>query len=89
MAPFARLPVDGLRAGLRYDGTDVAVLAGLVAGGQGLAVLPGPLVASCPGLAGVPVGAPRLVHRVELLRLPAAVADEPAERLAALLGAAA
>ena len=40
-----------------------------------------------PGLAGVPIGAPRLVHRVELLRLPAAVADEPAERLAALLGA--
>jgi ABC-type branched-subunit amino acid transport system permease subunit len=39
------------------------------------------------GLAGVPVGAPRLVHRVELLRLPAAVADEPAERLAALLSA--
>jgi len=88
VAPFARLPVDGLRAGLRYDGTDVAVLAGLVAGGHGLAMLPGPLVASYPGLAGVPVGAPRLVHRVELLRLPAAVADEPAERLAALLSAA-
>ena len=87
VAPFARLPVDGLRAGLRYDGADAAVLAGLVAGGHGLAVLPGPLVAAHPGLAGVPVGAPRLVHRVELLRLPAAVADEPAERLAALLSA--
>jgi len=87
VAPFTRLPIDGLRAGLRYDGADVAVLAGLVAGGHGLAVLPLPLVASHPGLAGVPVGAPRLVHRVELLRLET-VADDPAERLAALLSAA-
>jgi DNA-binding transcriptional LysR family regulator len=88
VAPFARLPVDGMRAGLRYDGADAAVLAGLVAGGHGLAVLPGPLVASHTGLASLPIGTPRLVHRVELLRLPAAVADEPAERLAALLSAA-
>ncbi|MFF5292497.1 LysR family transcriptional regulator [Paractinoplanes globisporus] len=87
VAPFTRLPIDGLRAGLRYDGADASVLAGLVAGGHGLAVLPLPLVASHPGLAGVPVGAPRLVHRVELLRLET-VADDPAERLAALLSAA-
>jgi hypothetical protein len=45
------------------------------------------LVETHGGLAGVPVGAPRLVHRVELLRLPASDADEPAERLAALLSA--
>ncbi|WP_433377338.1 LysR family transcriptional regulator [Actinoplanes sp. CA-142083] len=88
VAPFDRLPVDGLRAGLRYDGTDAAVLAGLVAGGHGLAVLPLPLISAHPSLAGVPLGRPRLVHRVELLRLPAVVADEPAERLAALLSAA-
>jgi DNA-binding transcriptional LysR family regulator len=85
IAPFERLPVDGLRAGLRYDGADVTVLAGLVAAGHGLAVLPGPIVAGHPGLTGIPV--PRLVHRVELLRLPADV-DEPAERLARLLTAA-
>ncbi|HEX5205419.1 LysR family transcriptional regulator [Paractinoplanes rhizophilus] len=87
VAPFARLPVDGLRAGVRYDGTDAAVLAGLVAGGHGLAVLPLPLVSAHPGLTGVPVGTPRLVHRVELLRLPAVAPDEPAERLAHLLTA--
>jgi DNA-binding transcriptional LysR family regulator len=87
VAPFARLPVDGLRAGLRYDGADAAVLTGLVAGGHGLAVLPSPLVAAHPGLAGVPVGTPRLVHRVELVRLET-VGEEAAERLAALLSAA-
>jgi DNA-binding transcriptional LysR family regulator len=69
VAPFGRLPVDGLRAGLRYDGADTAVLAGLVAAGHGLAVLPVPLVSSHPGLGGVPICAPtRLVHRVELIR---------------------
>ncbi|WP_433302556.1 LysR family transcriptional regulator [Actinoplanes sp. CA-030573] len=83
VTPFARLPVDGLRAGLRYDGADVGVLTGLVAGGHGLAVLPEPVVAREAGLAGIRV--PRLVHRVELLRLPAATPDEPAERLSKLL----
>jgi DNA-binding transcriptional LysR family regulator len=89
VAPFDRLPVDGLRAGLRYDGSDVAVFAGLVAAGHGLALLPSPVVASHPALTAVPVGTPRLVHRVEMLRLPAASADEPAERLAGLLNTAA
>ena len=83
VAPFGRLPVDGLRAGLRYDGADVAVLAGLVAAGHGLVVLPQPVATAHPGLVGVAV--PRLVHRVELLRLPALTPDEPAERLAAHL----
>ncbi|GAA2627819.1 LysR family transcriptional regulator [Paractinoplanes durhamensis] len=84
VAPFARLPVDGLRAGLRYDGGDTAVLAGLVAAGHGLAVLPAPLVAAHDGLTGVPLA--RLVHRVELLSLR----DEegPAARLRELLSAA-
>jgi DNA-binding transcriptional LysR family regulator len=85
VAPFGRLPVDGLRAGLRYDGGDSAVLAGLVAAGHGLAVLPEPLVSAHDGLAGVPV--PRLVHRVELLSLRDD--DGPAARLReVLLGAA-
>ncbi|MBG0563429.1 LysR family transcriptional regulator [Actinoplanes aureus] len=85
VAPFSRLPVDGLRAGLRYEGADVTVLTGLVAAGHGLIVLPAPLVERRPGLTGVPIAAPRLVHRVELLRTPND--EEPAGRLAALLGA--
>ncbi|MGX6604220.1 LysR family transcriptional regulator [Micromonosporaceae bacterium Da 78-11] len=84
VTPFGRLPVDGLRAGLRYEGADVAVLTGLVAAGHGLAVLPEPVVAAHPDLVGVPVGAPRLVHRVELVRRTDD-GSEPADRLAALL----
>ncbi|MEU4236644.1 LysR family transcriptional regulator [Actinoplanes sp. NPDC026619] len=84
IAPFTRLPADGLRASLRYDGGDAAVLAGLVAAGHGLAVLPAPLVAAHDGLAGVPLA--RLVHRVELLFLRDD--DGPAARLRELLSAA-
>ncbi|MEV4349882.1 LysR family transcriptional regulator [Actinoplanes sp. NPDC049596] len=89
VAPFARLPVDGPRPGLRYDGADVAVLAGLVAAGHGVAVLPSEVVGAHEGLAAVPITAPRLVHRVELLRIPDQVAGgEAAGRLAVLLGGA-
>jgi DNA-binding transcriptional LysR family regulator len=84
IAPFTRLPIDGLRASLRYDGCDATVLAGLVAAGHGLAVLPEPLVAAHAGLTGVPVD--RLVHRVELLSLRDD--DGPAARLSAMLSAA-
>ncbi|GLW32477.1 LysR family transcriptional regulator [Actinoplanes regularis] len=88
VAPLHRLPLDGLRAGLHYDGAEVTVLTGLVAAGHGLAVLPEWLVTGAAGLAAVPLGVPRLVHRVELLRAPAADdPDEPASRLAALLTA--
>ncbi|WP_436522098.1 LysR family transcriptional regulator [Actinoplanes sp. HUAS TT8] len=86
VAPFQRLPVDGLRAGLRYEGAESTVLTGLIAAGHGLAVLPEWLVAGRADLVAVRLGAPRLVHRVELLRAPGA--DDPAEpasRLAALL----
>ncbi|GAA4976773.1 LysR family transcriptional regulator [Actinoplanes utahensis] len=79
VAPRARLPVDGLRAGMRYDGGDVTVLIGLAEAGQGLTVLPAGLVAARPGLAGVPITAPRLVHRIELLR-----PEDPGEPAAAL-----
>ncbi|GIF11858.1 LysR family transcriptional regulator [Actinoplanes teichomyceticus] len=86
VAPLDRLPVDGLRAGLHYDGAEVTVLTGLVAAGHGLALLPAPLLAGRADLVAVPIGAPRLVHRVELLRAPAAAdPTEPAARLAALL----
>lgn len=40
VAPLSRVPVDGLRAGMHYDGTDVTVLLGLIAAGHGLALLP-------------------------------------------------
>jgi DNA-binding transcriptional LysR family regulator len=86
VAPFRRLPVDGLRAGLRYDGTEVTVLTGLIAAGHGLAVLPERLFPGLAGLAAVPIGVPRLVHRVELLRAPATAGQaEPAGSLSALL----
>lgn len=85
VTPLVHLPVDGLRAGLRYDGTDVRILLGLIAAGHGLAVLPTTLLtratAKPAGLRGVPV--PRLVHRVELLTTSGA--DEPAIRLSELL----
>ncbi|WP_092546933.1 LysR family transcriptional regulator [Actinoplanes derwentensis] len=83
VTPLSRLPVDGLRSGLRYEGSDVTVLTGLIAAGHGLALLPTGVVLQQgrTGLSGVPV--PRLVHRVELLR--AAGADGPATRLSELL----
>ncbi|WP_327005155.1 LysR family transcriptional regulator [Dactylosporangium sp. NBC_01737] len=55
----------GFRAGLRYPGTDTGGLLALVAAGAGLALLPAPL--SHPGVMGVEVTQPRLVHRVELV----------------------
>jgi hypothetical protein len=69
---------EGFRAALRYDGLDVTGLLALVAAGQGLALLPA-RVAS-----GVPLAAPRLLHRTELLHggdpLPASlrIADDRA-----------
>ncbi|BEL09070.1 LysR family transcriptional regulator [Actinoplanes sichuanensis] len=75
VSPLTNLPVDGPRAGLRYEGADVAVLIGLVEAGHGLTVLPASVAD------GVPL--PRMVHRVELLTTPGAGA--PAARLSALL----
>ncbi|MFC4064170.1 LysR family transcriptional regulator [Actinoplanes subglobosus] len=78
VSPLTNLPVDGLRAGLRYEGADVAVLLGLVEAGHGLAVLPASVAGG--------VALPRLVHRVELLTTPGAGA--PALRLSRLLTSA-
>lgn len=69
--------LDGFRVGLRYDGCDVRALLALVAAGHGLALLPAALT---PGL---PLAAPRLVHRVELLH--GALPPGPAADLAAAL----
>ncbi|MFR9776207.1 LysR family transcriptional regulator [Micromonospora sp. MS34] len=73
--------VDGFPAATRYDGTDVAGLLAAVAAGHGLAVLPAGPVHDHPGLAGVALVTPRLVHRVELVR-PAG-GDRPIERIGA------
>jgi hypothetical protein len=59
LAVLAR--AEGFRPALRYDGLDVGGLLALVAGGQGLALLPAGVAS------GVPLAAPALVHRTELL----------------------
>ncbi|GAB3823805.1 LysR family transcriptional regulator [Dactylosporangium cerinum] len=73
-APDAATPLPQLRAlahsggfrdGFCYPGTDTGGLLALVAAGAGLALLPGPV--THPGVAGVAVTLPRLVHRVELV----------------------
>ncbi|GAA1627597.1 LysR family transcriptional regulator [Actinoplanes couchii] len=89
VTPLSRLPIDGPRAGLRYDGTDVTVLTGLIGSGHGLALLPTRIPENTKAqksdlpVRGIPV--PRLVHRVELLR--AAGSEGPAARLSDLLEA--
>ncbi|MEE6264027.1 LysR family transcriptional regulator [Plantactinospora sonchi] len=59
---------DGPRPTLRYDGIDLWHLLALVAAGHGLAVLPSSAVPAFAGVAMVPLTAPRLVHRTELLQ---------------------
>ncbi|MFI5909155.1 LysR family transcriptional regulator [Dactylosporangium sp. NPDC051541] len=56
---------EGFRNGLAYPGTDAAVFWALIAAGAGLALVPEP--ALTPGLRGVPVTEPRLVHRTDLV----------------------
>ncbi|MCD2463687.1 MULTISPECIES: LysR family transcriptional regulator [unclassified Streptomyces] len=87
-APAAGLPLDGLRGAhggpagrgfrtaLRYEGTDTRTLAALAAAGHGLTLLPAPAAADVSGAVAVPLTAPRLVHRTELL-LPAGAPTEP------------
>ncbi len=62
----AATETDGMRAAMTYSGTDVLSLLALVAAGHGLAVLPAS-VHLPPDVAAVPVHAPQLVHRTELL----------------------
>ncbi|MFE0727420.1 LysR family transcriptional regulator [Streptomyces antibioticus] len=75
-APDTALPLEELRAAnggrgfrpaLRYDGTDVRALTGLAAAGHGLAVLPRTVATGVPGAVAVPLTAPRVVHRIELV----------------------
>jgi DNA-binding transcriptional LysR family regulator len=58
---------DGFRAVLGYDGSDLQVLAGLVAAGHGLTLLTRRAARQQPGVTSVPVTSPLLVHRTELL----------------------
>ncbi|UBU18683.1 LysR family transcriptional regulator [Nonomuraea gerenzanensis] len=69
---------DGFPAGLEYEGDDVHTVLALAAAGHGLTLLPASAVPAGCGVLAVPVGAPRLVHRVELLHAalpPGAAAD--------------
>ncbi|WP_311315052.1 LysR family transcriptional regulator [Streptomyces naphthomycinicus] len=75
-APDAALPLAHLRAAtaggafrpaLRYEGTDVRTLTALAAAGHGLTLLPARAATGVPGTVAVPLTAPRVVHRTELL----------------------
>ncbi|WP_406441907.1 LysR family transcriptional regulator [Streptomyces sp. NBC_00631] len=75
-APDAAPPLSQLRTAtgggafrtaLRYDGCDVRTLTALTAAGHGLTLLPLRTAGGIPGTVAVPVTAPRLVHRVELV----------------------
>ncbi|MFF2656557.1 LysR family transcriptional regulator [Kitasatospora sp. NPDC058032] len=79
----AATAVDGYRPSLRYLGTDVRGLLALVAAGHGPALLPAAVAAGAPGVVAVPVRAPRLVHRTELVH--GALPEGPAALLARLL----
>ncbi|WP_030570543.1 LysR family transcriptional regulator [Streptomyces aureocirculatus] len=78
-APGASLPLGQLRTvhgtgafrpSLRYEGTDVRTLAALAAAGHGLALLPAS-AADAPGTVALPLTAPRVVHRTELVHTAA------------------
>ncbi|MFK0153372.1 LysR family transcriptional regulator [Streptomyces sp. NPDC090493] len=95
-APDAAPPLSRLRTAtgggafrpaLRYDGSDVRTLTALAAAGHGLTLLPLRTATGVPGTVPVPVTAPRLVHRVELVYggTPAGAA---ADLVASLLDAA-
>ncbi|QES52230.1 LysR family transcriptional regulator [Streptomyces venezuelae] len=75
-APEAGIPLAAVRAvtgspgprpALRYDGTDLHALCALAAAGHGLALLPRRVAESAGAGVAVPLAAPRLVHRTELL----------------------
>jgi DNA-binding transcriptional LysR family regulator len=91
-APDAAMPLDrlraacgsdGYRASLRYEGTDVRGLVALATAGHGLALLPESAAEAAAAGVTVPVTAPRLIHRVEVLH--GGLPDGPAALLAAAL----
>jgi DNA-binding transcriptional LysR family regulator len=75
-APGAGLPLahlrrangsGGFRPALRYEGTDIRTLTALAAAGHGLTLLPRTAALGVPGGAAVPLVAPRVLHRTELV----------------------
>jgi DNA-binding transcriptional LysR family regulator len=57
----------GFRPSLRYEGTDVCALMAMATAGHGLALLPRSTAVDVPGAVAVPLVAPRIVHRTELI----------------------
>ncbi|MFF4621517.1 LysR family transcriptional regulator [Nonomuraea jabiensis] len=85
LCPLARLRDlvgDGFPVGLDYQGDNVHTVLNLVAADHGLTLLPASALSGAAP-AGVPLAAPRLVHRVELLH--GALPPGPAADLAAVL----
>ncbi|MFE9093461.1 LysR family transcriptional regulator [Streptomyces sp. NPDC007264] len=91
-APDAGLPLarfrtatgsTGFRRALRYEGTELRALTALAAAGHGLTVLPRSAATGLPGAVAVPLTAPRVVHRTELVHAGAlrGAAAALAERL--------
>lgn len=58
---------DGFPSRIRHRGTDLFGLAALAAAGHGLAALPLSSATALPAVAAVPISAPRLIHRTELV----------------------
>ncbi|MEU3500718.1 LysR family transcriptional regulator [Streptomyces hundungensis] len=58
---------DGFRAQVAYGGTELRGLGVLVAAGHGLAALAAGAAEGLAGTVAVPVSAPRLVHRTEII----------------------
>ncbi|WP_326938133.1 LysR family transcriptional regulator [Amycolatopsis cynarae] len=79
----AAVGTDHLRSALRYEGGDTRTLLSLVAEGHGLLLLPASALAGAPGVRAVPLSAPRLVHRTELVhgRAPGAAVSALAAAL--------
>jgi molybdate transport repressor ModE-like protein len=64
--------VPGPPRGVTYMGSDVLMVLALVAAGLGVALLPASTWCPFPGVATVPLGHPKLVHRTEVLTLRSA-----------------
>lgn len=73
----------GFQAALRYEGTDMGSLITMIGIGHGLAVVPEGLAGPADPVAWIPVTAPQLAHRTELLR--SSTLTPAAEELTALL----
>ena len=73
LSAIAGLALSERRPGITCSGVDVAALLALVAAGHGLALLPIRVCDTASGVRAIPVAAPSLVHRSELLVLKNAV----------------